>query len=246
MSGPRSTLRAEDICGNVLLRDLPADDAGAVGPHLRPAQLSLHQQLYDAGEAIKSVWFPLDSVISQVARFDGRNHLVEVNTVGRDGMAGLPVVLGAESTPHAAICQVPGRAVEMTADVVTDVLRSAPVLQARIARYTHLSMVQLGQNAACNGRHPATQRAARWLLTTADRSGRDRIELTQEYVAAMLGVRRATVSDIAREMQEQGLISYRRGVITIADRAGLTARVCSCYRLLRAEEEQAGASPDAL
>ncbi len=245
MTGPGSTARAADLRGNVLLRDLPADEIDVVEPHLQLAPMAAHQQLYDAGEAIKSVWFPLDSVISQVARFTGHRQMVEVNTVGRDGMAGLPVVFGAESTPHAALCQVPGRAAEMPADVVSDVLRSAPVLQARIARYSHLSMVQLGQNAACNGRHPATQRAARWLLTTADRSGRDRIELTQEYVAAMLGVRRATVSDIAREMQDHGLISYRRGAISIVDRAALTARVCSCYQLLRAEE-LTGASPDAL
>lgn len=229
-----------DLRANRLLRALPPDEYAILGPHLALTALVSHQQLYDTGEPIKAVWFPLDSMISQVAVFSGRA-MVEVNTVGRDGMAGLPVVLGVESTPHAAFCQVAGRAVQLSADAVAEVLGAAPELQRRIARYNHVSMVQLGQNAACLGRHPAPRRAARWLLTTADRTGRDRVELTQDFFAQMLGVRRATVSEIARELQEAGLISYRRGVISIIDRAGLVDRACSCYPLLQAQDQMINA-----
>ncbi len=127
--------------------------------------------------------------------------------------------------------------IQLPADAVAEVLPAAPELQRRIALYNHVSMVQLGQNAACFGRHPAPKRAARWLLTTADRTGRERVELTQEFFAQMLGVRRATVSEIARELQEAGLISYRRGIITTLDRDGLVDRACSCYPLLQAQDQ---------
>lgn len=225
-----------DLRANRLLRDLPTAEHALLGPHLTLTSLVPQQQLYDVGESIKAVWFPLDSMISQVAVFAGRA-MVEVNTVGRDGMAGLPVVLGVDSTPHAALCQVAGRAVQLPADAVAEVLPAAPELQRRIAVYNSVNMVQLGQNAACLGRHPAPKRAARWLLTAADRTGRDRVDLTQEFFAQMLGVRRATVSEIARGLQEAGLISYRRGVITTIDRAGLVDRACACYPLLQAQDQ---------
>jgi CRP-like cAMP-binding protein len=225
-----------DLRANRLLRDLPPAEDALLDPHLTLTSLVPHQQLYDAGEPIKALWFPVDSMISQVAVFAGRA-MVEVNTVGRDGLAGLPVVLGVDSTPHAALCQVAGRAIEFPADAVAEVLPAAPELQRRIALYSHVSMVQLGQNAACLGRHPAPRRAARWLLTTADRTGRERVELTQDFFAQMLGVRRATVSEIARDLQDAGLISYRRGVITTIDRAGLADRACSCYPLLLAQDQ---------
>lgn len=180
------------------------------------------------------MYFPLASVFSVVGMADERV-LVEVATVGREGMVGLPVFLGAASTPHAAFCQISGAAVKITAHGLRQVLADDGALHQALNRYTQATMVQIAQNVVCSSTHVTAQRAARWLLTTRDRVGGEEFELTQEFLGQMLGVRRQTASEIARHLQAEGLIRYRRGNVTIADGPGLERAACSCYAVVKAE-----------
>jgi CRP-like cAMP-binding protein len=161
--------------------------------------------------------------------------VLEVATTGYEGMVGLPLFLGATSSPLAAFCQVPGRSARLSAPELRKALDSSGSLHSGLSRFTQAHLVQIAQNVVCNGSHPVQQRAARWLLTTHDRVGRDEFSLTQQYLALMLGARRPTVSATARMLQADGLIQYRRGVMTITDRPRLESRACSCYAIVKAE-----------
>jgi CRP-like cAMP-binding protein len=162
---------------------------------------------------------------------DGRG--VEVATIGNEGMVGLPVFLGAESTPGQALAQVPGAALRMPAAVFRRAVPPGSPLHALLQRYTHALMVQMAQGVACNRLHPIAARAARWLLQTHDRVRTDAFPLTQEFLAEMLGTRRAAVSQAAGQLQRAGLITYTRGVITIRDRTRLEEAACACYGIIR-------------
>lgn len=176
----------------------------------------------------------LASVFSLVGMADDRV-MVEVATIGREGMVGLPVFLGAASTPLAAFCQVPGPAVKITAHALRRALADDGALHAALNRFTQATMVQIAQNVVCNSSHATIQRAARWLLTTRDRVGAEEFPLTQEFLGQMLGVRRPAVSEVACRLQAQGLIRYRRGTITITDATALQQAACSCYAIVKAE-----------
>jgi CRP-like cAMP-binding protein len=150
-------------------------------------------------------------------------------------MVGLPVYLGATTTPQASFCQVSGDTVRLDADDFRQALARDGGLHALLNRFTQATMVQVGQNVVCNRSHSTEVRMARWLLTTRDRVGREEFPLTQEFLAQMLGVHRPTVSDTAQRIQAEGLIRYRRGVITIVDRDSLERKACECYRIVKAE-----------
>jgi CRP-like cAMP-binding protein len=150
-------------------------------------------------------------------------------------MVGLPLFLGAGSSPHASFCQIPGQAVRLHADSLRTVLADDGALHRALNRATQATMVQVAQNVACNNGHDLEQRAARWLLTTHDRVVRDHYPLTQQFLAQMLGARRPTVSQVAQRLQDRGLISYSRGILRILDRPGLEAVCCPCYDIVRAE-----------
>jgi CRP-like cAMP-binding protein len=160
---------------------------------------------------------------------------VEVATIGREGMAGLPAFLGVSASPNDVFSQVPGTALRLPAQHLRTVLVTDGVLHRQLYRYIQAMIVNLSQNVACNRLHTTEERAARWLLMTADRVDSLQFPLTQEFLAQMLGVRRATVSLTAGQLHSAGLISYSRGVITIDDRAGLEAAACECYGILREE-----------
>jgi CRP-like cAMP-binding protein len=219
---------------NAILAALPGEELARLRDDLELVDAQVREQVYQPGGTIPEVYFPLGSVFSMVGMADDRV-LVEVATVGREGMVGLPVFLGAASTPHAAFCQVAGPAAKVTAHNLRRVLADDGTLHEALNRYTQATMVQIAQNVVCNGSHAAVQRAARWLLTTQDRVGREEFPLTQEFLGQMLGVRRPTASETARQLQADGLIRYRRGKITITDRPGLERASCSCYGIVRAE-----------
>jgi CRP-like cAMP-binding protein len=160
---------------------------------------------------------------------------VEVGTVGNEGMLGLPVFLGADSSPGAAFCQVPGRALRMPAEALRAAASVEGPLRDLLQRYAQALMDQIAQSAACNRAHSTEERLCRWLLMTHDRVGADRFPLTQEFLGQMLGVRRAGVSATASILQRAGFIRYSRGTITITDRAGLESASCGCYRVVRDE-----------
>lgn len=231
--------------GNRLLAAVPADEYARLLPSLESFDPPHQYAFYEPNERIGYVHFPLSGVASLLMLGEG-GEMVEVATVGNEGMIGIPVFLGQETIPGRAMMQVPGAALRMPADAfrnhVVDVQGSH--LQVILQRYTHALMVQMAQGVACNRLHAIEQRAARWLLSTRDRVGGQTFPLTQEFFAQMLGVRRASVSEVASTLQAQGLITYTRGIITIRDQEGLEARACICYRVIhdvfermRAEDE---------
>jgi CRP-like cAMP-binding protein len=220
---------------NRLLAALPAAERERVIELLEPVSLTFKQLLYEPNQPIMHVYFPLSCVTSLLVDMQDGG-VVEIGTTGNEGIVGLPVFLGATSTPGRAITQIPGAALRMPASRFTDVvLRLDGALYHVLQRYTQALFVQTAQGAACNKLHNQEQRFCRWVLMMHDRVGSDSFPLTHAFIAQMLGVRRATVSEVAAAMQTAGLIQYHRGTMTIRDRAGLEAASCECYGVIRAE-----------
>jgi CRP-like cAMP-binding protein len=221
--------------GNRILDALPAREFEQLASALEPVELAVREYVYRRGEPAEFVHFPVDGVISLVAEMDD-GRAVEVATVGREGMAGLPVFLQAAYTSaHDSFCQIPGSSLRMPADRLSDLANNGGALQSLLQRYTQALFSQVAQSSACNRVHAIEQRCARWLLLTQDRVGRAQFPLTQEFIAQMLGVQRSSVSGVASTLQKEGLIRYTRGVITILDRRGLERVSCECYRVIADE-----------
>ncbi len=223
--------------GNRLLESLPPDLRERLLPRLDRVQFAFKQIFYDVNQPITAVYFPISGVVSLVTITEDGG-IVEVATVGNEGMVGIPLLLGAESTPGRAFVQVPGEGWRMEAAEFRAQLQRDDRLRDHLGRYTQSLFDQIAQSAACNRLHSINERCARWLLMTHDRVGRDEFPLTQEFLAQMLGVRRASVNAAASFLQRAGFIRYSRGVITILDRAGLESASCECYRILRDEFER--------
>ena len=227
---------------NQLLASLPQTDYEALIPDLHDVQIEHRQWLSRPNESIEHVYFPRGAVTSMlVPMADGQS--VEGATIGLEGLAGIAVFLGEEPTEDEVICQVPGPAARMSADRFRAALTRSPVLHAQLHRYTHALMGQLIRTAGCNRVHPIEERCARWLLMTADRVCADQFQLTQEFLASMLGVRRPSVTVAAGLLQQAGLISYRRGIVSILDRERLEESACEDYRLTREIYERMYRSP---
>jgi CRP-like cAMP-binding protein len=218
---------------NFILAPVPEPEYARMRERLGTVELSVKEPVYQAGRPIENVYFPLTAILSMVAETDGEQ--VEVATIGREGMAGLPAFLGVFTSPNDVFAQVPGTALRLPAQHFRTFLATDGALHRQLYRYIQAMIMQLSQNVACNRLHKTEERAARWLLMTADRVGSLQFSLTQEFLAQMLGVRRATVSLTAGQLHSAGLISYSRGVITIDDRASLEAAACECYGILREE-----------
>jgi CRP-like cAMP-binding protein len=188
----------------------------------------------DAGARIDSVYFPLQSVVSLLTRAKGTTG-VEVATIGNEGLVGISLSWGAATLNPSEFfqVQVPGPALRLNADAFTLELARRAGLANIVQRYTQAFVSQLSQQVACNGLHSIEQRCARWMLGTHDRVGSDDFPLTQEFLAQMLGVRRASVTGVAGFLQQAGFIRYRRGRVTVTDRPGLEGASCECYASLR-------------
>ena len=214
---------------NELLAALPRGAYLRLLPHLESVSLPLGASLYNSGESIEHVYFPEDALISLVTHMrDGAT--VEVGLIGRDGMVGIPVLLGDDIAFEAAVVQIAGSALRMPSAAFKDaILRGRSQLLTRLLLYTRVLMKQVAQTAACNGRHTAEKRLARWLLMCHDRAESDELALTQDFISDMLGLRRAGVSSAAVGLQQEGFIRYTRGRVTILKRAGLEAFACECY-----------------
>lgn len=219
---------------NRLLAAIPVEDYDRLSPHLEFVSLGIKDVIYEPEKPIRNVYFPLDGVCS-ILSVDAEGRAVEVATVGNEGMVGLPVFLGATSSPGLAFSQIPGQALRMDAASFRELVTPGTPLHSRLQRYTEALFNMVAQGSACNRLHTIRQRCARWLLMSHDRVGRDEFELTQEFLSDMLGVRRASVSEVAGELQSDGFITYTRGVITILDRAGLERTSCSCYQIIKRE-----------
>jgi CRP-like cAMP-binding protein len=217
---------------NRILSSLSRDLQLRLLPRMEKISLPVKQILYGMEEPISHAYFPLSGVISLVMTLKG-GETVEVATVGNEGLAGTPLVLGAERGPLKAVCQVSGQVLKMRADLFRRSLEEYPEFCAVVRRCAQSLYDQIAQTTACNHLHSVQQRMCRWLLTTHDRVGADHFQLTQELLAQMLGVRRPSVTIAAGQLQKAGLIAYRRGRIRVVDRAGLEARACECYESLR-------------
>ena len=222
---------------NRLLEMLPEEYLERLRPHLELVTLDLRQNLYKPNEPIADVYFPISGVCSLVINMDD-GAIVEVATVGNEGMVGLPVFLGAGMIPGEAFAQVAGQSFRLSADRLRQEVRNGGPFHDVLHRYTQALLNQISQSAACNRAHSIEQRCARWLLMTHDRVGGDDFLLTQEFLGQMLGVRRASVSEVASALQASGAIRYSRGIITVTDREGLERAACNCYRIVRDEYDR--------
>jgi CRP-like cAMP-binding protein len=235
---PASTTDQPEQRGqNRLLSRLPADVRGRLLDDIDPVRPVFKEAIYEPDRPLPYVYFPVDAVFSLLTVLD-EGGAVEVATVGNEGMLGLPVFLHAEVGRGRVFCQIVGEVLRMRAGRFREHVQREPALRDLLLRYTEAFLTLLAQTAACNRAHAVEARLARWLLMTHDRVGRDEFPLTQEFMGQMLGVRRATVSETAAALQEAGLISYTRGVITIEDSPGLERAACECYRIIRSEFEQ--------
>lgn len=188
--------------------------------------------LYDPDKPIKHVYFPEDGVVSLVRNME-EGSILEVATIGKEGMVGLPVFFGAVSSPLQAFAQVPGSALQMnTADFKREVMNGFGLRQV-LKRYAQALFTQLSQSVACNRLHSIEQRCARWLLYTADRVKDSRFMLTQEFLAQMPGVRRASVNRVLQDFQRKGMIEYKQGQMRINNRRKLEAVSCECYFVVK-------------
>jgi len=223
--------------GNALLHALSPEDIAILGPELEATPLRKDEPVFQPGEAAAYVWFPSNGIISIVAQ-DEEGSSIEVAIVGREGMTGLPIVLGSESIIYASMVQVPGHGWRIPTPTFKRIIERRPAIKAMMLRYVLAAMTQMGQNAACGQLHNVEARCARWLLLAHDDVDGDTFSLTQDYLAMMLGVTRPSVSGAASGLQRAGLIRYVRGQITILNRPGLEAASCECYNIVRREFER--------
>ncbi|MEA2176003.1 MAG: hypothetical protein QOD00_3595 [Blastocatellia bacterium] len=221
----------EPLSENRLLAALSVEEYELLAPHLEPVTLDLSEILFRPDEPLQHVYFPLNSIVSLLTELSDGNGL-EVGLVGREGFVGISAILGGNETKVATV-QAQGRALKMRAAKLLEEFRRGGTLQNVLLRYTHALMTQISQSVVCNSRHPVEGRLARWLLMYQDRLERDEFELTHEFMAHMLGVRRASVSEIASKLQSLGFIQYQRRRIKIIDREGLEEFTCECYPVVK-------------
>ena len=216
---------------NEILLGLPRKECDALFPDLEYVQMRTHDALHEAGQPITHGYFVnggLASVLNVMA--DGKS--VEVGLAGKEGFIGLPLVVGLSTSPNRVVAQVAGSAFRIRASDFAQALRRCPQLERQLNRFTHAMAMQATQVAACNRAHEVDERLARWLLMSQDRLGGDHIPLTQEFLAHMLGTRRASVTVAAGILQKAGLIKYSRGHVNVMNRAQLEDAACECYQLM--------------
>jgi CRP-like cAMP-binding protein len=233
---------------NRLLARLPDDELRRLEPHLERVPLPLGRVIYDPEHRIEAVVFPEDGIVSLLSVMtDGS--AIETATVGNDGMAGMAVFHGVDVASEQAYVQVPGEGYRIESQAFRSLLPECPQLSAALHRYTVALFTLAAQTSGCNRKHTIEQRCARWLLMVHDRVVGDEFELTQLILSQMLGVRRATVTEAAGELQRAGHIRYTRGHVTVLDRRGLESAVCECYGIIRSAFDRlvgGGATPSPL
>ena len=219
---------------NRLLAALPRDIHDRLVPNLELVPLKLGASVYEAGGKQGYVYFPTDSIVSLLyVMEDGSS--AEIAVVGNEGLVGISLFMGGETTPSRAVVQSAGHAYRLSSKVLKHEFEFGGALQHLLLRYTQALITQMAQTAVCNRHHSIEQQLCRWLLLSADRLPTNVLTMTQELIANMLGVRREGVTEAAGKLQESGLIHYSRGSITILDRPKLEGRVCECYAVVKKE-----------
>ncbi|MBE9106568.1 Crp/Fnr family transcriptional regulator [Nostoc cf. edaphicum LEGE 07299] len=219
---------------NRLLAALPTSDYERLIPHLKLVSLPTRQVIYEPREPITHVSFPQNAVVSIVTIMEDGS-TVEVGIVSNEGMVGIPVILGGNTTTTKAFVQVAGAGMQMDADVFKTEFNRGGAIQKLLLRYVRAIYTELTQSCACNRLHTLEERLARWLLTVSDRFESEDFPLTQEFIAQMLGVRRSGVTVAASTLSRAGMICYQRGQISILNREDLEATSCECYRVIQNE-----------
>jgi CRP-like cAMP-binding protein len=224
---------------NRLCAQLPPEALEALLAPARVVDIPLGQTLIERDTSVTTGWFPLSGMASMMAT-DPAGSMVEVATIGREGVVGAVGLADDGTLPFEVTWQLPGAALAIGLPELHQVAASYPALERALVRYTNALLAQAGQNGGCNRLHGLEQRAAKWLLLTLDRAEGETFPLTQEFLSIMLGVTRPKVSEAAQGLAEDGLIAYRRGAVTVLDRTGLAARSCDCYRAIRSVHERLG------
>src|SRR6202790_5829190 len=219
---------------NYLLAALSPAERERLFPHLELVPMPLGKVLYEPGDVLRHVYFPTDSIVSLLyVMTDGSS--AEIAVVGNEGVIGIALFMGGETTPSRAIVQSAGSAYRLIGQLLKEEFHRNGGMQLLLLRYTQALLTQMAQTAVCNRHHSVDQQLCRWLLLSFDRLSVNQLTMTQELIANMLGVRREGVTEAAGKLQGAGLISYHRGRITVLDRLGLEARSCECYQVVKTE-----------
>ncbi|EER62303.1 cyclic nucleotide-binding protein [Acidovorax delafieldii 2AN] len=226
-----------DPRANHLLAALPALEWERVQPHLERVEMPLAKALYESGGKLGHIYFPTTAIVSLLYVTEN-GASTEIALVGNEGVVGIALFLGGESTPSRAVVQSAGEGYRLQAPLLTQEFNRTGPLMHLLLRYTQALITQISQTAVCNRYHSVDQQLCRWLLLSLDRLEGNALGMTQELIANMLGVRREGVTDAACSLQRDGVIRYQRGHITVLDRAGLEKRSCECYAVVRGEYER--------
>lgn len=219
---------------NYLLSALPEDVFERISPNLEMIPMPLGQVLYESGGQLQHVYFPTTAILSMHYIMES-GASAEIAGVGNEGMLGISLFMGGNTTPSRATVQTAGNGFRLKGRLMMEEFNRAGPMMRLLLRYTQALMTQMSQTAVCNRHHSVEQQLCRWLLLTLDRLPTNELTMTQELIAGMLGVRRESITETAVMLQRAGLISYRRGHITVIDRAGLEARSCECYDVVKKE-----------
>lgn len=219
---------------NHLLAALPAEVLERISPHLELIQMPLGQVLHESGGQLQHAYFPTTAIVSlHYIMENGAS--AEIAGVGNEGVLGVSLFMGGNTTPSLATVQTAGSGYRLKGRLMMEEFNHAGPMMRLMLRYTQALMTQMSQTAVCNRHHSVEQQLCRWLLLTLDRLPSNELTMTQELIASMLGVRREGVTESAGNLQRAGLISYRRGHITVLDRSGLESNVCECYSVVKKE-----------
>ncbi len=229
-----ATNTAEEARANHLLHGVTDEEMARLLPNLQPVSFSLGKVLYESGEKMDYVYFPTTAIISLLYIMEN-GATAEIGVVGNDGLVGIAIFMGGDTTPNRAVVQSAGKGFKMKAALMKDEFTLGGRFHNLCLRYTQALITQISQTAVCNRLHSVDQQLCRWLLLSRDRLPSDRLTMTQDLISNMLGVRREGVTHAAKRLQTAGYISYVRGDMTILDRKGLEAQVCECYQVVRAE-----------
>jgi len=219
---------------NHLLAALLNAEFDRLSPHLELVPMRLGEVLYESGEKMQYVYFPTTSIISLHYLLEGGGSS-EIAGVGNEGLLGIALFMGGNTTPSRAVVQTGGYAYRLKAQILMDEFNRGGAMLHLLLRYTQALITQMSQTAVCNRHHSVEQQLCRWLLLTLDRMPTNELTITQELIANTLGVRREGITEAAGKLQQAGYISYRRGHITVLDRAGLESKVCECYEVVKKE-----------
>lgn len=222
---------------NRLLAALPEDEYVFLFPHLERVEMPLGEVLYESGGELHYVYFPTTCIVSLLYVM-ANGSSAEIAIVGNDGIIGIALFMGGGSMPNRAVVQSAGHAYRLRKGLIQKEFAQNGPMMRLLLRYTQALITQMSQTAVCNRHHSIDQQLCRWLLLSLDRLPTNRLTMTQELIANMLGVRREGVTEAAGKLQQAGLINYCRGQITVLDRVGLEQRVCECYQVVRTETDR--------